>query len=259
MSGTYTAQPTGTTTAGQKVHYLTLLPHEFRARLAQRPVAYLPLGTVEWHGEQNALGADALISQGLFERAAQRFGGIVFPPLFVGPDRTQLQPDGRHLIGMDTAPVTTPQRQLDGSCYWVGRGLFLQMVEGILAQVQRAGFRVVVADGHGPSRTAFREHAPGWEQQFGLRLLAPGHNLPAGRDEPAPWRSQVDHAAKNETSLMLALRPALVDLTQLPADRSVWPQGVSGQDPRDSTAAHGEECLAACLAALGQALEVALA
>jgi creatinine amidohydrolase len=127
-----------------------------------------------------------------------------------------------------------------------------------LAQSRRAGFRVVVADGHGPSRAAFGEHAPAWEQQLGLRLLVPGHGLPRGNDRGMPWRSQVDHAAKNETSLMLALHPALVDLSQLPADRSVWPQGVSGEDPRDASAAHGEACLAACLAAIEVAVTAAL-
>src|SRR5690242_11604323 len=94
-----------------KVEYLHLLPHEFRARLAARPVGYLPMGTLEWHGEQNALGADALQSHALFVRAAQRFGGIVFPPLFLGPDRAYAAPDGTVLIGMDYADVTTPHRQ----------------------------------------------------------------------------------------------------------------------------------------------------
>jgi creatinine amidohydrolase len=69
-----------------------------------------------------------------------------------------------------------------------------------------------------------------------------------------PWRSQVDHAAKNETSLMLALHPGLVDLSQLPADRGVWPQGVGGQDPRDSSVEHGEECIADSLKVLEAAL-----
>jgi creatinine amidohydrolase len=231
-----------------KVQYLALLPHEFRARLAARPVAYLPMGTLEWHGEQNALGADALQSEALFVRAARRFGGIVFPPLFLGPDRTRVEPDGRVLHGMDYADQTTPPRQLDGSCYWVGRGLFLQIVEGVLAQARRAGFAVVVADGHGPSRRAFREHAPGWETQFGLHLIAPGHRI------DGPWRSMVDHAGKNETSLMLAHYPELVDLGQLPADRAIWPQGVAGEDPRDATASHGEEAIAASLALLEEAL-----
>jgi creatinine amidohydrolase len=226
---------------GVKVRYLELLPHEFRARLAERPLGYLPLGTLEWHGEHNALGSDALISGGLFERAARRFGGIVFPPLFLGPDRIRLQPDGSTLVGMDTADVTTPHRRLEGSCYRIGEGLFLTLCEAVLEQAKRAGFRAIVADGHGPSRGAFSRAADGWERQFGLKLVCPGRDFREG------WRSQMDHAALNETSLMRALHPDLVDLSRLDADRSVWPQGVGGEDPRDATAAHGEACIAACL------------
>jgi creatinine amidohydrolase len=227
-----------------KVHYLELLPHELRARLAERPVAYLPLGTLEWHGEHNALGADAIISAGLFERAARAFGGVVLPPLFVGPDRTRLEPDGTQLQGMDYADVTTPPRRLDGSCYWVPEGLFLLLLESIIAQAARAGFKAIVADGHGPSRWALGRHADGWEAQYGVRIVS------VQRDFPMNWRSQVDHAARNETSLMLALRPDLVDLARLPSDRAVWPQGVGGEDPRDASAEYGEECIAASLALL---------
>lgn len=53
----------------------------------------------------------------------------------------------------------------------------------------------------------------------------------------------MDHAARNETSLMMHLRPELVDPSQLPQSRSTWPQGVGGEDPRDATAAYGKECL----------------
>jgi creatinine amidohydrolase len=231
-----------------KVRYLELRPHEFRARLAEQPVGYLPLGTLEWHGEQNPLGSDAIISAGLFERAARRFGGIVFPPLFLGPDRIRLEPDGSSLQGMDYAGVTTPARQLDGSCYHIGEGLFLSLCESILAQAKRAGFRVIVADGHGPSRWAFGRAADGWEQQFGLKLVS------VARDFKEGWRSQMDHAARNETSLVMALRPELVDLSLLSPDRSIWPQGVGGEDPRDSTPEHGEECIAASLELIGAKL-----
>ena len=98
---------TNVTIASDKVHYTELLPHEFRARLADSPIGYLPLGTLEWHGEHCALGADALIAAGLFARAAQTFGGIVFPPLFLGPDRAQSGPHHSLLIGMDYAETTT--------------------------------------------------------------------------------------------------------------------------------------------------------
>ena len=52
----------------------------------------------------------------------------------------------------------------------------------------------------------------------------------------------MDHAARNETSLMMHFRPDVVDLSQLPPSRSTWPQGVAGEDPRDATAAYGREC-----------------
>jgi creatinine amidohydrolase len=230
------------------VNYFELLPHQFRARRAACPVGYLPLGTIEWHGEQCALGSDALISAGLFERAARRFGGIVFPPLFLGPDRTRIEADGALLQGMEYAETTTPPRQLDGSCYWAPEGLFLLMCENIVAQAARSGFRVLIADGHGPSRRLWGQHVAAWESRYGIALVS------VARDFPTGWRSQMDHAARNETSLMLALRPDLVDLGRLDADRSVWPQGVAGEDPRDATAAHGEECIAACLELLGARL-----
>src|SRR5450756_98374 len=49
----------------EKVRYEELLPHEFLDRLAKNPVGYLPLGTLEWHGPHNALGADGIQARGL--------------------------------------------------------------------------------------------------------------------------------------------------------------------------------------------------
>ena len=221
----------------QKVHFAELRPHEFRERLAERPIAYLPLGTLEWHGEHLPLGADALQGEGLMAECARQFGGIVMPPIHLGPDRAKLLGEGKMLTGMDYAASTTPPRQLDGSCYWVPVGLHLLIVDAILAQLKRAGFRAVFADGHGPSRSSWADNLQEREARFGLKLFG------VTKDIRGQWKSQVDHAARNETSLLLHLRPDLVDLSQLPPDRSVWPQGVGGEDPRDATAAYGKECL----------------
>lgn len=211
-------------------------------------MAYLPLGTLEWHGEQLPLGSDGIISEGLMVRCAREFGGIVMPPIHLGPDRTWPQPDGGMLQGMDYADVTTPHRQLDGSCYWVSHGFFMTLIDAILAQLKRAGFRAVFADGHGPSRGSWCGHIEEREARFGLVLL--------GVDEVrSEWKSQMDHAARNETSLVMAVRPDLPDLAQLDSDRAVWPQGVGGEDPRDSTAAYGEECLAKSMELVQQMLE----
>lgn len=232
------------------VRYEELRPHQFRERLQQRPVAYLPLGTLEWHGEHLPLGSDGIISQGLMCECARRFGGIVMPPVHLGPDRASLQTDGSYLYGMDTADgVTTPHRQLDGSCYWVSQGMFLQLVDAILTQVARAGFGAVFADGHGPSRSSWVTHLTEREQRFGLKLLGVTDEVRQS------WRSQMDHAARNETSLVMAVRPELVDLEQLDADRAVWPQGVGGEDPRDATADEGRQLLEASIAIVGRLLD----
>ena len=231
-----------------KVDYEELLPHEFEARFAQRPVGYLPLGTLEWHGAQNALGADFLQSRELFRQAARRFGGIVLPPIWLGPDRIAGQEVGHDLVGMDTADTTTPHRPLPGSLYWIPKGLFLILIESILAQARRAGFKCLVADGHGPSRRAWAEMVDSWEKQFGIKLVS------AQRDFSGKWRTQMDHAGRNETSILMAVAPNLVDLTRLSPDRSEWPQGVSGEDPRDATAEFGKELIEATLVLIGDKL-----
>jgi creatinine amidohydrolase len=231
----------------EKVHYEELSPEELVARLKKRPVGYLPLGTLEWHGAQCALGADSIQARGLFERAALRFGGVVFPPLWLGPDRIAYGDEGRSLIGMDTDATTLPAQQLPGSCYWVPEDLFIAVCEAVLSQARRAGFRCVLADGHGPSRLAWGRMADAWEHRFDLKILSAVRDFPDGA-----WKTQMDHAGKNETSVMMAIRPDLVDLSRLTHDRSVWPKGVAGEDPRDASADYGEAMLEATLAAIGK-------
>src|SRR6185369_11281395 len=155
----------------QKVKYLELRPTEFRERLQQKPLAYLPLGTLEWHGEHLPLGSDALQSEALMVACAEKFGGIVLPTLFLGPDRRMDKEDGSYLAGMDYALSTNPNRQLTGSAYWVSNDFFKVLLENILEQLKRAGFTMVFAEGHGPSRKTWVEMIPVWEAKFGMRLL----------------------------------------------------------------------------------------
>lgn len=212
---------------GEKVLYAELTPREFRARLARAPIAYLPLGTLEWHGEHLPLGSDGLQSEGFFIELAGRVGGMVLPKLFVGPDRAETV-DGKEFFGMDLhgSPESQPQ-QLAGSAYWMDEELFVQVLESILRQLRRAGFRIVVAHGHGPSTNTFRSHIEQWGTKFGLRLF-----MCWREDESDGLGIQTDHAAANETSIMMALHPELVQMENLPDDPDVWPVAVGGKDPR---------------------------
>ncbi|MCX6095025.1 MAG: creatininase family protein [Candidatus Bipolaricaulota bacterium] len=229
-----------------KVQYADLLPHEFEARMKERPVGYIPIGTLEWHGPQSPLGADFIQAGAILERAAERFGGIVLPSIWLGPDDITTGDDGRSLIGMDLDP--SAPRQLPGSLYWVPEGLFLLWMEAILVQAERAGFRCIVVEGHGPSRDVWGREARRWRHQYKLHLIS-------AADFPGAWATQNDHAGRNETSILMAVDPDLVDLSRLPKSRKEKPLGVFGEDPRDSTAAYGEELIEKTLALIGSKLD----
>ncbi len=212
------------------VRYAELTPRAFRERIAAAPIAYLPLGTLEWHGEHLPLGSDAIISEGFFSALAAKVGGIVLPPLFLGPDSCQVV-DGKEFYGMDKASFPDgPPQQLDGSAYWVSDELFGNLIAAVLKQLARAGFKIVVAHGHGPSTNFFRAHAAEWEDKFGIKLFICWR---AKEEETDGLGIQTDHAGANETSLVMALRPELVEMANLPADLKVWPLGVGRRrDPR---------------------------
>jgi len=86
----------------------------------------------------------------------------------------------------------------------------------------------VVGHGHGPSTTFFREHAKSWREKFGLDCFTCG----GSPQDPEGLGIQTDHAAMNETSLVMALRPDLVRMDRLPSAPGQWPVAVWGRDPR---------------------------
>jgi creatinine amidohydrolase len=206
------------------VLYAELTPAEFQRRIREAPIAYLPLGTLEWHGEHLPLGSDGIQSGGFFAELATEAGGIVLPMLFLGPDLQVIRPDGE-FYGMDILGFQGQDpRQLPGSAYHVEEDLFGNWICAILKQLRRAGFRIVVAHGHGPSTNYFTKRKVEWENEFGLHLLT------CFREREDIYGIQTDHAAANETSLVMALRPELVHMENL--DPAVWPTAVHGQDPR---------------------------
>ena len=210
----------------EKVLYEELRPREFAQRIAQAPIAYLPLGTLEWHGLHLPLGADGLQSRGLFCEMARRAGGIVLPMLFVAPDKTK-EIDGTTYIGMDYCyrPDGQPARQLEGSAYYVPNDFYVQLLDHIMAQLKRAGFKVVIGHGHGPSNRVFREMIPVMKEKYGLNLINAAF-------EDAERGFQADHAAANETSITMHFYPELVNMAELDPDPAVFPEAVAGDDPR---------------------------
>ena len=72
-----------------EVRYHRLRPQQIVERRSQCPVAYIPIGTIEWHGVHNPTGTDTLQAEEIAVRCAQIGGGLAFPPLWYGENRSE--------------------------------------------------------------------------------------------------------------------------------------------------------------------------
>jgi creatinine amidohydrolase len=213
-----------------KFLYIELTPKEFLERLENAPIAYVPLGTLEWHGPHLPLGTDGIIPTDLFSRLARSIGGIVLPMLFMAPDNRYKVVDGKYLFGMDVWKSKFPKyedQQLPGSAYFVGQNLYAQLLHHVLARLARAGFKVVVGHGHGPACDLLAENAEKWGKELGLKLFIvwPG-------DGTVDFGIPGDHAGSGETSMIMGFHPELVHMEDLPTDLKVAPLALGPDDPR---------------------------
>jgi creatinine amidohydrolase len=198
-----------------KVRYEEMLPDELRQAIAAAPVAYVPLGSLEWHGYHLPIGNDAIKVHEICLRAAEVTGGAVLPPLFAGVG-------GGHLDYFTSIMVEEP---------WIEPLLTRQF--DCLA---RHGFRVIVAvTGHYPGeqvqmvRRAAEAHMA---QPGSAKVIA----LPEYEAFPSDPR-RGDHAAQWETSILWHLRPELVEMVRLTDGREDPLYGIFGKDPREHASA----------------------
>ena len=226
----------------QKVLYAELTPGEFKSRMADAPIAYLLLGTLEWHDEHLPLGSEGIRPSEFFQEHAAEVGGIVLPTLYLGPDRME-EIEGVEYYGKDNGnhPDLIQQqyvrRIITGSTYWISDSLYLSIIESILKQLKRQGFKILVAHGHGPSTHQIIKHTPLWVEKYGFRIF---HLWGL---EDGDWSGfMLDHGAMLETSVVMKYLPDLVQLENFSNDPEAWPVGVRGYDPHIYVSAEiGEE------------------
>lgn len=170
-----------------------LLPHEVEAALAARSVAYLPLGSIEFHSAHLPIGLDGLTAHGVCVRAAARSGGIVLPPLFYG------------VGGGHTAYRWTIMASSGASVH--------DLLRRSLDRLQDFGLETAVLfTGHFSDEqlALIDDIAKEWNAaQHPMRVLALSVNRAEAHVEP-------DHAGIFETSLLSAMRADRVQLQQLP-------------------------------------------
>jgi creatinine amidohydrolase len=222
------------------VQYEELLPHEIVAARRARPLAYLPIGTVEWHGVHNATGLDTLKAHRLCVLAAEAGGGLVLPPLWYGEHREiqlmEANPASREAIAglMDLPPESFGIGTMNGATVDAQAHAYNDLLFHIYDQVAALGFSaLIVLCGHYPLQLYTDYTTAVFMRRSPMRVFAAteAHFV---RDLAQELGARVgDHAAKWETSLLMALRPGLTDLSRLPpaGERVV---GVGGEDPRQA-------------------------
>ena len=179
----------------------------------EQPVVILPVGSLEQHGPHLPMNCDAVIPTALAERVAARTGDLVAPTFCYGYKSQPKSGGGNHF------PGTT---SLDGET-------LIRMTRDIVCEFARHGVRrMTVVDGHyennmflvegidlalrGLRRDGVHDmriaKIPYWEYVSEETMQA------AWPDGFPGW--PLEHAGLMETSVMLHLHPALVDMTQAP-------------------------------------------
>ena len=183
----------------------------FAQRMAERSPVFIPVGATEQHGRHLPLGVDAIIPTAICAEAARRCGGLVAPVLAYGNRSQPRSGGGRSFPGTINISATT----------------FSWLLRDIIAELYRHGARkLVIINGHyenvWPSIEGIELalDSIGRGSDTGLRILRIDHwelvraeTLTRVFPDGYPG-IELEHASVIETSMMMALRPELVDLSK---------------------------------------------
>lgn len=196
-------------------------PDQFALAMAESPVAYVPMGTLEFHGYHLPIGNDALKAHAICLRAAAQTGGVVLPAQYWGTG-------GGHKAYPTSIIV-------EDAAVEVG-------LETTLRRLVEMGFRaIVILTGHYPGEqvSLVQEAADAImaESDGSCQMWA----LPEYEAYRGVGATRSDHAAIWETSILMELRPELVSLEALNDHPDDPLCGVYGTDPRQASRALGKE------------------
>ncbi len=167
-----------------------MTPAELKAAVAENPVFILTTGILEWHGDHLPLGTDALKMRGIAERLAAETGAILLPQNWFG------------VVGYDEMLGTIT----------FSKPLVKQILAEFFENLEKLGAELIVfLTGHyGPYQVeTITEAAQEYTADSKVRIIAqPEYE---GVDFSG-FPCHPDHADKYETSLMMALRPELVQM-----------------------------------------------
>ena len=188
---------------------------EWKQRVADSAIIFLPLGATEQHGPHLPLNVDVILPTAVCERVARATGGIVAPTIQYGYKSMPRSGGGQSIPGTTSLDANT---------------LSLALRDIIRDMATHGARRFVLINGHFENSwpavegldLALRElRRDGITGVTAMRLEYWDFVRPATLDRIFPDGfpgTELEHASLIETSLMLLLRPDLVDLSKVPQE-----------------------------------------
>lgn len=176
-------------------------------------IAYLPLGTVEWHGNHLPLETDVIVGQELVKRVSSKIPGFVLPGIYLG---TYTEKNG--LKGM----AKYIKKDLQGEVYQTDPKIFFELLKSVIENLDDNFEKIIIITGHGGSMQMKVLNKIS-NRYKNVICINPFHGLTI----------RAEHAGVEETSLLWACRHEEVEKSRaikitVQDDYFKW----YGKDPR---------------------------
>ena len=181
---------------GGEVEWANLKAGELRDLAAREAIVVLPVAAMEQHGPHLPVMVDTLLCGEVATRAARRASGrhpvVVAPTVWSGLSEHHMPFGGTFTLDFAT---------------------FRSLIECLCRSLERHGFRrVLLLNGHGGNVAGLRvvvDELRGLDMR--LQTATYWQVDPVAISEILERQSGVQHACEAETSMVMALRPELVD------------------------------------------------
>jgi len=175
-----------------------MTPQEITAALKEVDTVVVPLGSMEQHGPHLPVGTDTLIPITVAKRVAEKAKVLVAPPIYYG--------NSLSMVDMKGVFTVTPDALAS---------LLLDLCKSFSMQ----GFKkIVFINGHGGNKQVLSFIGQKAHLETGALIVRIDWWDIAAEEIPKICEKAVVHADEGETSMMLACRPGLVDMTKATKD-----------------------------------------
>lgn len=170
---------------------------QVKIAIEEYPVAILPLGATEQHGHHLPLGVDIYLAEGISRRICEETGALLLPAV----------PFGYSWVWRDIpGTVSLQQHHVEA------------VIKDVAHSVNRYDVKtLILVNGHDANNAAMKYATRELMDELDMNviyLFYPDiHKVMAEHCDSQTWSGMI-HACEFETSLMLAVKPELVDMSK---------------------------------------------